>query len=150
MHASLMGLQVDSVASAIHQNQQGKGVIISDQTGIGKGRQAAAIIRWADRAGHIPVFLTAKPSLFTDMYGDLHDIGTDDINPFIVNLDQSIKGPGDEKLFANKPASHKRTLEEIAETGKLPAGRDAVVVPNSQNNLDQVHASEFQALPPTT
>ena len=85
LHNALMGLQVDSVASAIYQIKQGKGVVIADQTGIGKGRQAAAVIRWAAKNGHTPVFVTVKPSLFTDMYGDLADIGTSDVQPFIMN-----------------------------------------------------------------
>lgn len=41
MHGALMGLQVDSVATAIYQIKRGKAVVIADQTGIGKGRQAA-------------------------------------------------------------------------------------------------------------
>ena len=69
LHDALMGLQVDSVASAIYQiKEKNKGIIIADQTGIGKGRQAAAIIRWAILNGHTPVFVTVKPQLFTDMY----------------------------------------------------------------------------------
>ena len=56
LHEALMGLQVDSVAMAIHQMKKGKAVVIADQTGIGKGRQAAAIIRWAERHGMTPVF----------------------------------------------------------------------------------------------
>jgi len=67
--------------------------VIADQTGIGKGRQAAAIIRWAAKRGDIPVFITKTPSLFTDMYGDLADIGTSDVNPFIVNSDEWITRP---------------------------------------------------------
>ena len=51
MHDAFMGLQVDAIAAAIHQMQNGKAVIIADQTGIGKGRQAAAIIRWAASHG---------------------------------------------------------------------------------------------------
>ena len=87
LHNALMGLQVDSVATAIYQIKQNKAVVIADQTGIGKGRQAASIIRWAARNGMTPVFVSVKPSLFTDMYGDLADIGTHDVQPFIMNGD---------------------------------------------------------------
>lgn len=147
MHDALMGLQVDAIASAIYQmKDRGKGVIIADQTGIGKGRQAAAIIRWAKRAGHVPVFVTVKPSLFTDMYGDLRDIGTTDVAPFIVNSAEWIKGENDEKLFTNKPASHRRTLERIASTASLPDGTNAVFMTYSQINVDNIQRKAIMAL----
>ncbi|NBW50890.1 MAG: hypothetical protein EBR49_12530, partial [Betaproteobacteria bacterium] len=146
LHDALMGLQVDSVASAIYQIGQGKGVIIADQTGIGKGRQAASIIRWAERSGHIPVFVSVKPSLFTDMYGDLHDIGSDNINPFILNKDEHIKGPGDTKLFANKPAGHKQTMERVKESGELPKGTNAIFMTYSQVNTENTQRQMLTAL----
>lgn len=134
LHKAFMGLQVDSVASAIYQIKRGKGVVVADQTGIGKGRQAAAIIRWAVKNGHVPVFVTVKPSLFTDMYGDLADIGTDDVKPFIMNSSESIKGSSDEKLFANKPATHRRNIDRIA-GGQLPDGANAIFMTYSQINV---------------
>jgi hypothetical protein len=148
MQQALMGLQVDSVASAIHQIGREKGTIIADQTGIGKGRQAAAIIRWAVRQGRIPVFMSAKPSLFTDMFGDLHDIGTDDVAPLIMNSGEWISGEGGEKLFANKPGTHKKTLEGIAQSGMLPAGRNALFSTYSQINVDNTQRQAMLALAP--
>ncbi len=122
MHDALMGLQVDSVASAIYQLKRGKGTIIADQTGIGKGRQAAAIIRWAIKNDRIPVFVTVKPSLFTDMYGDLQDIGSRNVKPFIVNLDSSIKGKDDdEKLFHTKMGDRRTGLKAMTD-GEMPNG----------------------------
>lgn len=148
LHGALMGLQVDSVAMAIHQIKKGKALVVSDQTGIGKGRQAAAIIRWAERQGHIPVFVSVKPSLFTDMYGDLADIGTHDINPFIMNGDAWVAGEGGAKLFANKPVFHKRVLEGIASSGTLPNGANALFMTYSQINVDNVQRRALMALAP--
>ena len=113
LHSALMGLQVDSVATAIYQIKQNKAVVIADQTGIGKGRQAASIIRWAARNGMIPVFVSVKPSLFTDMYGDLADIGTHDVAPFILNSTEWVSGADGEKLFANKPSAHRAALSTM-------------------------------------
>lgn len=146
LHDALMGLQVDSVASAIYQIRQGNGIVIADQTGIGKGRQAAAIIRWAEKQGHIPIFVTVKPSLFTDMYGDLADIGTNDINPFIMNGSEWISGANGEKLFANKPLTHKNKLNTIAATGELPTGSNALFMTYSQINVDNVQRKALTAL----
>ena len=146
LHDALMGLQVDSVAMSIHQIKKGKAVVIADQTGIGKGRQAASIIRWAARQGFTPVFVSVKPSLFTDMYGDLADIGTHDVQPFIMNGDAWVAGEDGTKLFANKPAGHKNTIQRIADTGQLPEGRNAVFMTYSQINVDNVQRKALMAL----
>jgi hypothetical protein len=136
LHDAFMGLQVDSIAAAIQQMKNGRAVVIADQTGIGKGRQAAGIIRWAAKQGYTPVFVTKAPSLFTDMYGDLSDIGTDDIKPFIVNADEWITLPDGSRAFTNKPGTHRRTLEQIRSTGKLPDDRNAVFLTYSQVNME--------------
>ncbi len=142
LHDALMGLQVDSVASAIYQiKERNKGIIIADQTGIGKGRQAASIIRWAKRAGHIPVFVTVKPQLFTDMFNDLADIGSNDIAPFIMNSDAWIASASGDKLFANRASQHKKTLADIAATGQLPEGRNALFMTYSQINTSNIQRS---------
>lgn len=48
------GEQVDAIALAIDNMSRGAGFITGDQTGIGKGRVNAAIIRWAKRNGKTP------------------------------------------------------------------------------------------------
>lgn len=146
LHNALMGLQVDSVATAIYQIKQNKAVVIADQTGIGKGRQAAAIIRWAARNGMTPVFVSVKPSLFTDMYGDLADIGTDDVAPFILNSDAWVSGADGEKLFANKPSTHRAAVQSIVDSGKLPEGRNALFMTYSQINTANVQRQALMAL----
>jgi broad specificity phosphatase PhoE len=146
LHDAFMGLQVDSVAAAIHEMQQGKAVVIADQTGIGKGRQAAAIIRWAAKRGDIPVFITKTPSLFTDMYGDLADIGTSDVNPFIVNSDEWITRPDGSRAFVNKPGLHRKAIENIRNTGTLPEGRNAVFLTYSQINVPNTQQQMLASL----
>ena len=66
--------QIDGAAMAIDQMKNGGATIVGDQTGIGKGRQAALVLRWALNAGKIPVFFTKDPKLFSDMFGDLSDV----------------------------------------------------------------------------
>lgn len=78
--------QIDGVAMAIHQMEGGNGFIIGDGTGVGKGRQAASILRYAIRQGKTPIFVTQKAGLFTDMYRDMVDIGAADLfHPLIIN-----------------------------------------------------------------
>jgi hypothetical protein len=67
--------QVDALALAIYNAEQGRGFIIGDQTGIGKGRVVAGMIRYALRSGKVPIFVTEKPNLYADMIRDLDDIG---------------------------------------------------------------------------
>ncbi len=78
--------QIDAVAFAIYNIEaRGQGFIVGDQTGIGKGRVAATIIRYSVLHGAVPFFITEKPSLFSDMYRDLTDIGSASLRPFILN-----------------------------------------------------------------
>lgn len=67
--------QIDALALAIQNAEAGKGFIIGDQTGIGKGRVVAAMIKFALKNGKIPIFVTEKPNLYSDMIRDLDDIG---------------------------------------------------------------------------
>ncbi len=70
--------QIDAIAVAIYNiEERGMGCIIGDQTGIGKGRDAAAMIRYAVLHGMKPVFLTQNPGLFSDMFRDIVDINFD-------------------------------------------------------------------------
>ncbi|HQR23004.1 MAG TPA: strawberry notch C-terminal domain-containing protein, partial [Burkholderiaceae bacterium] len=82
--------QIDSLALAIDSMQRGSGFIIGDQTGIGKGRVVAGIIKWSLLNGRVPIFTTEKPNLYGDMIRDLSDIGMDDIRPMITNNNESI------------------------------------------------------------
>lgn len=77
--------QIDALALSIAQIDRGEGMIIGDMTGVGKGRVAAGVIRYANAIGLKPIFITLQPNLFSDFYRDLVDIGSADLVPFIVN-----------------------------------------------------------------
>lgn len=103
MYEALGAEQVDGVALAIRNIERGTGIIIGDQTGVGKGRQAAALIRYGNMQGITPIFLTEKPNLFTDLYRDLDGIKYGHIKPFIVNTTgDKFKG-----VFRGKEVIHK-------------------------------------------
>lgn len=67
--------QIDALALAFDNLDAGKGFIIGDQTGVGKGRVNAAVISWAIKNGKTPIFVTEKPNLYRDMLRDMADIG---------------------------------------------------------------------------
>ena len=151
LYAHLAAEQVDAVALGLKQMEKGNGFIIGDQTGIGKGRQAAAIIRYAVKQGRIPVSFTIKPNLFSDTYRDLTDIGSPELRPFILasskdgnikeNYDEEVKGLDGrvtkvrkQRIIYNVPSTTEtqRVLKYIAENGKLPEGYDYILTTYSQ------------------
>ncbi len=109
--------QVDAVGLAISNLKERKGFIIGDQTGIGKGRVNAAIIRYARRNGVIPVFLTEKPNLYGDMIRDMDDIGESQEGIFITNIEKkdSVFKKGDGSLIEkHSPAKKQKLMLDIA------------------------------------
>ena len=131
LHNALAAEQVDSVAMAIYQMMHGEAMIIGDQTGVGKGRQMAALIRWAVKKGKKPVFITQKADLFSDLYRDLVDIGSGDLRPFIFNQDGDIKDAKNQTVY--KPLSSEK-MKKVLQGDKLPEGYDFVVLTYSQLN----------------
>lgn len=133
MHHALASEQADSVALAIHQAKQGNAFIIGDMTGIGKGRQAAAMIRFAYKQGKIPVFITAKKALFSDIYRDLKSIGNSDLRPFIWaanDKEHSADMTDSEGKLVYQRTSDKeqeRVMDYLRKNGKLPDGYDYIV-----------------------
>ena len=144
LHKSFMALQVDAAALAISKIEQGRGIIIADQTGVGKGRQAAAVIRYALQTGKTPVFITQKPNLFSDMYGDLMDIDTQGVNPFIMNTGEVIIHDG--KIVGKQsPKDTKKGIETL-NTGQLPENNNAVFLTYSQINKPSNKTSALKAI----
>ena len=141
MHNALAAEQVDSVAMAIYQMKQGKAMIIGDQTGVGKGRQMASLIRWAVKQGKTPIFATQKADLFSDIYRDLVDIGSGNLIPFIFNA-RTGKNKG-EMVDANGEVVHRglpdAKMKEVLKAGVLPEGYDFVVLTYSQVNNGPEH-----------
>ena len=140
LYRALAAEQVEGVAMAIDKMNSGRGFIIADQTGIGKGRQAASIIRYAVRNGHKPIFFTQKAGLFSDMYRDLKDIGSPELKPFIFGSDKdeaSIterQDDGTDKVIypLPKPKERDRVLSYIERHGTLPDEYDYAVITYSQ------------------
>jgi hypothetical protein len=71
--------QIDGLALAIWNiENRNQAIIVGDQTGVGKGRIAAGMVKYALNNGKLPIFITEKPNLFSDIYRDLIDINADD------------------------------------------------------------------------
>lgn len=130
---ALAAEQIDGVAMAIYNiERRRQGVIIGDQTGIGKGRQAAAVIRYAVNQGLKPVFITEKPNLFSDLYRDMAAIGSASLKPFIVNAPEEktkVKDENGDVVYEPLPNSERN---RIIQKAKLPSGFDYVMLTYSQ------------------
>ncbi len=141
---ALGDVQIDGVALALYQLKKGQAMIIGDQTGVGKGRQMAALIRWAVRQGKKPVFMTVKSDLFSDIYRDLKDVGSGDLVPFIFNADSDADMTDEDENGELKTVYKRQSdkaLKKAAEEGKLPEGYDFVVLTYSQiNKGDEISA----------
>ena len=132
---SLSAEQIDAVAMAIYNIEVRKqGMIIGDQTGIGKGRIAAAMIRYAVNEGHQPIFITEKANLFSDLYRDLVAIGSSHLVPFIVNGKESktdIKDEQGEIVYQALPPTEQN---RVFKDKKVPKKFDFVLATYSQFN----------------
>lgn len=128
--------QIDSVALAIHQMNKGNAFIIGDMTGVGKGRQGAALIRYAVKQGKVPIYFTQKPTLFTDNYRDLADIGSSDLRPFIIasNPKDANIVDADGNIVHKLPSKkeQERVFAYIMEHGTLPDEYDYVLTTYDQ------------------
>lgn len=130
--------QIDSVSLAINQMNKGSGFIIGDMTGVGKGRQGAALVRYAVRKGYKPIYFTQKPALFSDNYRDLSDIGSSNLRPFIIASDPKNAAITDAsgnvvyKIPSDK--EKKRVFDYILKNGTLPDEYDYVITTYSQIN----------------
>lgn len=135
LYSHLAAEQVDSVALALQQAKKGNAFIVGDQTGIGKGRQAASFIRYAVKNGQIPVYFTQKAHLLSDVYRDLVDIGSPELRPFILgSKKEATVTDSDGNVVYPKPsdAEMDRVLAYIEKNGKLPKEYDYVLTTYSQ------------------
>jgi predicted RNA methylase len=132
---ALSAEQVDAVALAIY-NIEGleQSLIVGDMTGIGKGRIAAALIRYGVLQGKRPVFLTIQPNLFSDIYRDLKAIGSGQLVPFIFNAAEAKSDIKDEDGNVVYSALSKAEQQAIFDSGELPAKYDYAVATYSQFN----------------
>lgn len=138
--------QVDGIAMAIYQIENGSAMIIGHQTGTGKGRIAAGVMRYAIENGKVPVFITKSADLFTDIYRDLKGIGSAEYKPFIINT--SFAGDSQKVrifdqntgkvMYEVDPGENKRIIGTANTRGtyKLPEDAKVVLTTYSQFTTD--------------
>lgn len=78
--------QVDAAALMVAAIDRGKGFMLGDQTGAGKGATIATAVSYAWERGLPVVFVTKQDNLFSDFYRDLKKTGLHEkMRPMILN-----------------------------------------------------------------
>lgn len=126
--------QIDSIGLTIYNFEKGKGFIIADETGIGKGRILSGICRWAINEGKKIMFFTEREHLFTDFWRDLTDTNTIDSinNPILFHSTSKLYDSKGEIVIKGNP----RLVKEYEEKG-FPEDSNLIMTNYSQISLKQ-------------
>ena len=138
--------QAISVAMMIRNFKEGRGFILGDQTGFGKGRQLAAYAWWNVRNGRLPVFVTGSSRAFDELSGAMREIGVwDEVRPFVTNSDfdtfdaSGATGTPRDAIGIGNRSQHLKN-------GRVPDGANMVVTTYSQfqqSNMSAEDRKEF-------
>ncbi|PSN78340.1 hypothetical protein C8B47_17445, partial [filamentous cyanobacterium CCP4] len=119
LHQYFSAEQVDASALAISNIERGAGFITGDQTGIGKGRICASIMRYAQQQGKIALFITKDKPLYADMMRDVGDIGMRRFSPFITDSGTEIPLANGASLKTAGAAKQKAEIQAMIQRGNL-------------------------------
>ena len=129
LYDALKAEQIDGVALAIYNIEaRHEGCIIGDQTGVGKGRQAAAVIRYAIKQGYLPIFVTQRANLFSDIYRDCKALGIAAAKPFILNSGASVVDFSQQRADYDEPTQQDGESDADYEKRLLKAQTNAYQV----------------------
>ncbi|MBE9135712.1 strawberry notch C-terminal domain-containing protein [Nodosilinea sp. LEGE 07088] len=119
LHGYFSAEQVDASALAISNIERGAGFITGDQTGIGKGRICASIMRYAQQQGKIALFITKDKPLYADMMRDVGDIGMRRFTPFITDSGTEIPLANGAALKTAGAAKQQAEMQAMIQQGNL-------------------------------
>lgn len=128
--------QVDAIALGISRIRAGKGLIVGDETGIGKGRSLSAIATAALISGKKIIFVTDRSNLFSDLVRDLRDIGEwGRYRPLIMNADTSLMDTISNEIIAQGTTAAE--MKRIVKDGLSMDDVDANIVFTTYSQLAQ-------------
>jgi predicted RNA methylase len=132
LHRYFSAEQVDASALAISNIERGKGFIVGDQTGVGKGRICASILRYAKQQGKAAVFVTQNKALYADMMRDVTDIGMYTFQPFITDTKAIIPLSNGQELRTGSATQQEQLMREMMLARRLGMSYSAVFTTYSQ------------------
>lgn len=125
--------QIDAMALQMGADERERAFLLADQTGIGKGRTLAAVMRRAALQGMNVIFVTERPTNLSDIWRDIRHIRSEnEFSPFIMNDGVSIidEMTGNE-LMRSQP---RREIQEILQTEEWPEQYNLLLCTYSQFN----------------
>lgn len=127
--------QIDAMALYLHAEERDRGFLNADQTGIGKGRFLAAVMRRAALRGYKTIFSTENAANLSDIWRDIVDTRSDTIlQPVILNDDTSIYDPRSQEILLRSP--EKAATEQMLASRRFPEGANLVLTTYSQFNRE--------------
>lgn len=147
LEAAFSPEQVDALGLAIARFEMGRGFILGDMTGQGKGRIVAGAARYGALRGLPVCFVTEKGNLFSDLWRDLEDIGSADMfKPMVLNDGVDIRGQDNQVAVQATPkAVVKQAVEEQLVPSEL--GFNMLMATYSQFNRDPSKSLKSAWLP---
>ena len=125
--------QIDGLALAIRNYERGDGMLIGDQTGLGKGRVLAGMARYAVLHGINTAFITENETLFTDFWRDVVDTRSEDlIKPMLLNTGSVLF----DQQGVPTHRGRKGVIDRSIAVPAHPAGHNMVIATYSQFNRD--------------
>jgi hypothetical protein len=125
--------QIDALALALHAEERNRGFLNADQTGLGKGRFLAGVMRRGVLRKRKVIFFTEKTINFSDIHRDIVHIGAkDDFKPMIVNSDAQIIDERDGKVVLR--SAKKEAVQDMIRDRTWPTDVNSVFVTYSQIN----------------
>ena len=124
--------QVDAMALQFFSLDNGNAFLLADDTGIGKGRVLAGVMRRSALQGKKVLFLTEKAMNLSDIWRDIGHIGaTDDFAPFILNSNVKIIDEADGEVVLQSGRANE--IQEAIQHG-WPEGCNLVLATFGQFN----------------
>ena len=161
--SKFMAEQTDAIALTIWNHRRGIGTINGDQAGIGKGRVIAGLMKWCVKNNLVPIFFTDKPGLYMDMMRDVSKTGSffdnDEIriNPLMTDNGLTLKmetqdsnGKITEHEFKSQDKQVEDVIWEVARTGKMPSGFNAIFTTYSQFDNEENQDADYEWPSPLT
>lgn len=113
LYDSLSAEQIDAVGLIIEQIKAKSGIILADETGVGKGRTLASIYKYCKKNKKKLLFFTYTKDLFSDFVRDLGDIGITDLSQLhVMHNDCIVYNTKEEVVFKSNAKKNKKLIED--------------------------------------
>lgn len=127
--------QVDALALYLHAEERGRGFLVADQTGVGKGRTLAAILRRSAIKGNKVLFLTEREQNLSDIWRDIvHTKSAEYFNPLVINNSAAIIDEATKQVVLRGAA--REDVDAMLTSGAWPSGSNLILGTYSQFNRD--------------